>query len=143
MSEGICRFAQQVVHARVKMDLNSDTASAKILEVQSMAKKMALLAKEAEEAHNAALAGGQTAAGIATQLLAAGAEDSEKPEAYEDKESEAEVGCASSEPNACAVLLKRGRARTSYAGEGARAVCTGLKQRLDFARALQGRLIFV
>ena len=68
----------------------------KIREMQSMATKIALLAKEAAEAHNAALAGGQTAAGVATQLLAAGAVDSEKPEAYEDKELEAEIECASS-----------------------------------------------
>ena len=73
-----------------------------------MATKMALLAKEAEEAHNAALAGGQTAAGVATQLLAAGAEDLEKPEAYEEKESEEEGGRASSEPNTCTVFVKNG-----------------------------------
>ena len=71
MTEGTGRFSQQVAHARVKMDLNSENASA-----QSMAKKMAVLAKEAEEACTAPFTGGQTAAGVATQLLAAGAVDS-------------------------------------------------------------------
>ena len=55
------------------MDLNSENASTKIREMHSMAANMALLAKEAEEAYKAALAGGQTAAGVATQLWAAGA----------------------------------------------------------------------
>ena len=81
MSQGIGRFAQQVLHARVRMDLNSGDASAKMQEMQSLAAKMVLLATEAEKAHNAAVAGGQTAAGVATQLLPAGAVDSEKPEA--------------------------------------------------------------
>ena len=76
MIQGTGRFAQQVVHARVKMDLNSENASAKLLQLQSTAKKLANLAKEADEACTAALAGGQTAAGVATQLLAAGAVDS-------------------------------------------------------------------
>ena len=39
MSEGIGRFAQQVVHARVQMDLSSEVASAKMREMLSMAAK--------------------------------------------------------------------------------------------------------
>ena len=81
-----------------------------------MAEKMVVLATEAEKEHNAAVAGGQTAAGVATQLLAAGAVDSEKPEAYGDKKSEAEVGCASSQPNACAAVLQKGPRKNELCG---------------------------
>ena len=116
MSQGIGRFAQQVVHARVRMDLNSGDASSKIREMQSMAAKMVVLATEAEKAQNAAVAGGQIAAGVATQLLAAGAVDSEKPEAYEENESEAEVGCASSKCNTCAVVLQKGPRKNELCG---------------------------
>ena len=69
------------------------------------------------------MAGGQTAAGVATQLLAAGAVGSEKPEAYEDKElEEAEVecgsrgGCARSEPKRCAVTLIKGLRKKQACG---------------------------
>ena len=116
MSQGIGRFAQQVVHARVRMDLNSGDASAKMQEIQSLTGTMVLLATEAEKAQNAAVAGGQTAAGVATQLLAAGAVDSERPEAYEEKESEAEVGRASSKRNTCAVVLQKGPRKNELCG---------------------------
>ena len=62
------------------------------------------------------LAGGQTAAGVAAQLLAAEAEDLEKREAYEEKESEEEGGCASSEPNTCTVFLKNGPRKNKLCG---------------------------
>ena len=78
--------------------------------------KMIVLATEAGMAHNAAVAGGQTAAGVATQLLAAGAVDSEKPEAYEENESEAEVGRASSKRNTCAVVLQKGPRKNELCG---------------------------
>ena len=88
-----------------------------------MATKMVKMAKEVAEAHKATLAGGQTAAGVATQLLAAGAFDSEKPEAYEDEELKAPVENASTmggastketpkekkgEPKRCSFLLRKG-----------------------------------
>ena len=88
-----------------------------------MATQFVKMGKELAEAHKATVAGGQTAAGVAKQLLAEGAVDSEKPEAYEDEELKAPVENASTiggastketpkekkkEPERCSFILRRG-----------------------------------
>ena len=111
-----------------KMDMGSEAANAMTRDMQSMLSKMVVLAKEAAESHNVAVACGQAAAGVATQLLAAGAMDSEKPEAYSDGESHAEVECAS-ESNTCAVILGRGPRNNEPCGR--RCPCSSQRRKAD------------
>ena len=117
MSRTMGRCAQKVDDALAQMAHDSESANEKLRQIQSCLSKLCALAHEAGKSHNGAVAGGQAAAAVATQLLRAGAPDMEKALSYSDDELHTEAEAESrGEPETCMVILTRGARKNELCG---------------------------